>query len=86
MIDPPVPCGRVIFLQNKICYAKVRKCGIISSNINMGGYALMKIARVQLANEVTYAVLKDDKVLPIKGLPYEAIELDGREFAAADAR
>ena len=46
----------------------------------------MKIARIQLADEVTYAVLKDDKIFPIKGLPYEAIELDGREFAAADAR
>ena len=46
----------------------------------------MKIVRVQLQNEVTYAVLKEDKVFPIKGLPYEKIETDGREFAAAEAK
>lgn len=46
----------------------------------------MKIARVKLNEEVTYAVLNGDKVCPIVGLPYEKIELDGREFDAKDAK
>lgn len=46
----------------------------------------MKIVRVQLPEEVTYAVLKNEKVYPMVGLPYQNIELDGREFDVEDAK
>jgi 2-keto-4-pentenoate hydratase/2-oxohepta-3-ene-1,7-dioic acid hydratase in catechol pathway len=40
----------------------------------------MKIARLRSNNEIFYAMIKNGKVYPMKGLPYQGVELDGREL------
>lgn len=46
----------------------------------------MLIVRAQYNDEVFYACLEGEKIYPIKGLPYERIEKDGRVFACGDVR
>lgn len=46
----------------------------------------MQIARLQLNNESFYAVVKGSKAYPIKGLPYDGIETDGRELDLQNLR
>ena len=46
----------------------------------------MKYCRVQIGGEVFYAELRGDRLLRLRGAPYEAAEPDGREYALSDGR
>ncbi len=46
----------------------------------------MKIIRCTKENETVYAELIGEKVYPIKGLPYENVEQDGREWALSEVK
>ena len=46
----------------------------------------MKYCRVQIGGEVFYAELRGDRLLRLRGAPYEAVEPDGREYALSDGR
>lgn len=46
----------------------------------------MRFIRAEHKNETFYAILKDDRVIRIKGAPYFSVEEDGREYSLNDVR
>ena len=52
----------------------------------MGGFAFMKIIRASQGNAPFYAILEGESVFPLRGLPYEALERDGRCLHLAQVR
>ena len=46
----------------------------------------MRICRAQVADGIVYGVLEGDKLLCLKGSPFDGIRYDGREYPLADVR
>jgi len=46
----------------------------------------MRFIRAEYQNETFYAILEDDRVIRLNGIPYDAIEREGSEYALQDVK